>query len=244
MKVFIIRHAQSANNLLGETARYDEYMARRDPEPPLTDLGHQQAGLLAEHLISNSHPERKLEETASGYALTKILCSPMLRTLQTAWPISQATGIEPQVWLAIHEQGGCFSGNPRTGDEIINFPGLTRRAMAEQFPGYGLPGEIGDEGWWFSGYEDGDTCKARAVKVAATLREWASDQADERIALISHGTFTDALVRALLGLPPDHPSYYSHYNTAITRLDFLADGFTILRYLNRIQHLPPELISR
>ena len=67
---------------------------------------------------------------------------------------------------------------------------------------------------------------------------------DERIALVSHGTFLDTLIRALLELPPDHRAYYSHYNTAITRIDFLPNGYLILRYTNRIQHLMPELITR
>jgi 2,3-bisphosphoglycerate-dependent phosphoglycerate mutase/probable phosphoglycerate mutase len=87
-------------------------------------------------------------------------------------------------------------------------------------------------------------CDARAAKVAQTLRQWAEELPNERIALVSHGTFAESLVRALLGLPPDHRSFYSHYNTAITRIDFLADGYLFLRYLNRIQHLTPELISR
>src|SRR6266508_3621381 len=110
MKVFIIRHAQSTNNLLIETTGFDEYMARRDSEPPLTELGHRQAALVAEHLASAVHPERRLEESVHGYALTKLYCSPMLRTLQTARSISEATGLQPQVWTGIHEQGGIFRG--------------------------------------------------------------------------------------------------------------------------------------
>lgn len=244
MKVFIIRHAQSANNLLGETAQYDDYMARRDPEPPITELGQRQAVLLAEHLAGNNHPERKQEEQGRGYGLTKLFCSPMLRTLQTALPVSQATGLKPQVWVALHEQGGIFRGNPRNGSEVTGFPGLTRRQLVEQFPGYVLPKEIRDDGWWFAGYEDGAGCQQRALQVAETLREWAPDMPDDRIGLISHGTFAENLVSALLGLAPDHRSYFSHYNTAITRIDFLPDGFLIMRYLNRIQHLPLEFISR
>ena len=244
MKVFLIRHAQSTNNLLGETAQYDDYMAQRDPEPPLTDLSHRQAALLAEHLVANDHPERKQEEQSRGYGLTRLYCSPMLRTLQTTLPISQTTGLMPQVWVALHEQGGTFRGNPRNSDEIVSFPGLTRRQLAEQFPGYVAPREMGDDGWWFDGYEDRAGCQRRALQVAQTLREWAPDMPDERIGLVSHGTFGENLVGALLGMPMEHRSYFNHYNTAITRIDFLPDGYLFVRYLNRIQHLPPELISR
>jgi broad specificity phosphatase PhoE len=244
MKVFIIRHAQSANNYLGESLGFDDYMAQRDPEPPLTELGHRQSQLVATHLVSNLHPERKQEESATGYAFTRILCSPMLRTLQTAWPISQQMGVTPEVWIDIHEQGGIFRGNPRLGDVPIGLPGLTRSEMLAQFPGYRLPDAMTEQGWWMGSYEEMVACTARAVLVAQTLRRWASETPNERIALVSHGTFTDSLIRALLGLPAEHPVYYNHYNTAITRIDFLPDGLMFLRYLNRIQHLAPDLITR
>lgn len=244
MKLFIIRHAQSANNFLGEQAAYEEYMARRDPEPPLTELGHQQAQRVAAHLASNEYPERKQEGDIQGYALTRLYCSPMLRTLQTAWPISQATGLKPEVWCDLHEQGGIFRGNPRNGDTIIGYPGLNRKEILAQYPGAIVPDAVSDQGWWLGGYEDMQGCHARAAKVAQTLRQWATEMAGERIALVSHGTFAEALIRALLELPTDHRSYYSHYNTAITRLDFMPDGYLFMRYLNRIQHLPPEMVTR
>jgi broad specificity phosphatase PhoE len=244
MKLFIIRHAQSANNLLGERLGYDAYMEQRNPEPPLTELGLRQAALLAEHCTSNSHPERKQEAERSGYAFTHLYCSPMLRTLQTAWPLSQVTGLKPQVWIDLHEQGGIFQGNPHSERGVVSHPGLSCRELQERFPGYTMPAEVTEQGWWFGGYEAMDGCHARAAKVAQTLRRWAGDMAAERVALICHGTFAEALIRALLALPADHRTFYSHYNTAITRIDFLQDEYLILRYLNRIQHLPPELISR
>ena len=73
------------------------------------------------------------------------------------------------------------------------------------------------------------------------LREW--DNSDERVALVSHGGFIDALLKALCNQLPSQHLWYHHYNTAITRLDFDQDDRLHLRYLNRIDHLPPALIS-
>lgn len=244
MKLFIIRHAQSTNNLLGETAVLDEYLQRRDAEPPLTELGLRQAELVAKHLAGSEFPEFKHEQTKVGYALNQIFCSPMLRTLQTALPISRATGVKPQVWLDIHEQGGIFHGHPSNPDSIVSAPGVTRHQLAERFPGFVPADRMSDEGWWFGGYETMDGCTARAAKVAAILRQWAPDRQDERIALVSHGTFVEALIRALLEMTPAQRTYYNHYNTAISRLDFLPDGYLAVRYLNRIQHLTADLVSR
>jgi len=244
MKLFLIRHAQSANNLLGEQVHFDEYMNQRDPEPPLTDLGFRQAELLAEHLVSRHYTEDKLEAAAGdSYGFTKLYCSPMLRTMQTVWPFVQRTGLMPEIWLDIHEQGGIFRGNPHGEGGAQGFPGLTRAEMGEQFPGYLLGDDCAEIGWWTGGYEDMDACHLRAAKVADKLRQMAEISTNERIALISHGTFLEALISALLGVS-GHRSYFSHYNTAIDRIDFMADGFLVIRYTNRIAHIPSAMISR
>src|SRR5262249_11293158 len=107
MQLLIIRHAQSSNNHLANDIEYDEYMEKRVPEPPLTELGQRQAQLLAEHLADAAHPEvahEKLPGSASpGYGITHLYCSPMLRTLQTALPISEAIGVQPEIWIDVHE---------------------------------------------------------------------------------------------------------------------------------------------
>jgi hypothetical protein len=33
------------------------------------------------------------------------------------------------------------------------------------------------------------------------------------------------------------------YNTAITRIDFVEHDRALLRYVNRVAHLPPEMVS-
>jgi broad specificity phosphatase PhoE len=246
MKLFLIRHAQSANNYLAERAAMDDYLDQRTPEPTITELGFQQAQLTADHLGTLGWPEKiegRNRGDSHGYGFTKLFVSPMWRTLQTALPISKALDLQPEVWIDIHEHGGIFHGSPRKGT-VVNHPGMTRREIEEQFPGYQLPDAITESGWWYNGYEEMEECYARATRVAETLRDWTPDLAEDRVALVSHGTFLDALIKALLGHDFSAQMYYTHYNTAITRIDFTPNGFLLLRYLNRTEHLTPELISR
>ncbi|MCB0086219.1 MAG: histidine phosphatase family protein, partial [Caldilineaceae bacterium] len=182
-------------------------------------------------------------EDSHSYGFTKLFASPMLRTLQTALPISKALKLQPEVWIDIHEHGGIFHGNPRKGP-VAYLSGMTRSEMEEQFAGYQLPDTITEEGWWPGGYEEMEECYTRATRVAETLREWAPEMAEDRIALVSHGTFLDALIKALLGHDFSAQLYYTHYNTAITRIDFTPNNFLLLRYVNRTEHLTPDLISR
>lgn len=246
MKLFLIRHAQSANNALAEQAQMDDYLDQRSPEPTITELGFEQAQRTADHLAALEWPEDadgRNSRDSHGYGFTKLFVSPMWRTLQTALPISKALNLQPQVWIDIHEHGGIFHGNPRKG-AVAHHTGMGRSEIEEQFPGYLLPDEITVDGWWPGGYEEMEVCYTRATNVAKLLREWAPEMAEDRVALVSHGTFLDALIKALLGHDFSVQMYYTHYNTAITRIDFTPGGFLLLRYMNRTEHLTPELISR
>jgi broad specificity phosphatase PhoE len=140
-----------------------------------------------------------------------------------------------------------FLGNPRTGGDLQIFPGLTRQEIAERFPGCVAPEAITDEGWWTGGYEDISGCFGRATRVARRLRRRAQTNLEngtqERLALVTHGTFLDTLLKAFFNQLPDRGLFYQHYNTGITRLDFMPDGAILLRFLNRTQHLPSKMLS-
>ncbi len=234
MQLYIIRHGESANNALGtEDSSYDEYMATRSPDPALTQIGERQAELVGAYLAG------------SDYGITELHCSAMVRAMQTALPIGQALGLRPRVWIDIHEHGGMFLGNPRNEDGIRSFPGISRSEASEQFPGYDLPEEISDNGWWYGDYEDMDACALRAQRVADTLDERAAEDDDSVIALVTHGTFIDQLLKALTKQRENgRRIFYFKNNTAISHVDFLNDGPLVLRYTNRIPHLPDELVTR
>jgi 2,3-bisphosphoglycerate-dependent phosphoglycerate mutase/probable phosphoglycerate mutase len=84
--------------------------------------------------------------------------------------------------------------------------------------------------------------------VASDIHRMAQEFKDDRVALISHGTFLDNLLKALTGRLPGHEFHYSLYNTSISRLDFTPSYqtgslFTVVRYTNRVDHLSPDLIT-
>jgi broad specificity phosphatase PhoE len=240
MILYLIRHAQSTNNALIN-------QAERVCDPTLTELGFRQAQLVADHLANGVSLEFTIgasEEATStrkgrGYGITHLYCSAMCRSLQTAQPIAKALGLSPEVWLDIHEHGGIYLEQPDEG--IVGQPGYSRPQLTAEFPGYVLPEAITDEGWWTGGREEWPTCQGRALKVAEVLRERAGS--NERIALVTHGGFMDSLLKALLNQLPSPQLFFSHFNTAISRLEFGRDGFVEVRYLNRIGHLPPDMVS-
>ncbi len=248
MNLLIIRHAESANNRIIATLGYDDYLGGRVHEPPLTDTGEEQAKHLAEHLATADQREfsRKGKETRNGYGIDRLFCSPMLRTLQTAYPTAKKLNLPLEIWRDTFEHGGLFEGDPfkDNGAGLKIFPGMGRSAMMERFPGVVVPEPITDAGWYVGGYEELAGCAARAVTVAMELTRLATESPDLTIALVTHGTFMNQLLHRVLRLANDAPAYLFHANTGITRVEFEENGFRVLRYHNRLEHLPSELWTR
>lgn len=246
MELYIIRHGQSTNNALA-----DDSQATRVYDPPLTDLGKRQADALAQYLAGgasrdpwvNPNTGYSRQDGGQGAGITHLYCSPMYRALQTTAPTAAALGLKPEIWVEVHEHGGVYLEEQ---GKITGYPGRSRTQIAGEFPAYIIPAGVTDAGWWDPkvGLEGISACYGRAIKIAGELRRRALDDQEkrERIAMISHGTFIDALIKALFNQLPTRNMYYLHYNTAITRLDFDKERI-IVRYINRVDHLSPDLIS-
>jgi len=243
MELYIIRHAQSANNAL-------ENASTRTHDPILTDLGKQQADCLAAFFADARNRDPLFNpitgytqaEEGNSFGITHLYCSPMYRSLQTTAPLARVLGLKPEVWIDIHEQGGMYL---EKGGVVTGYPGRSRREILDEFPDYVLPNAVTDIGWYdlARGYESISEGAGRAIRVALELRRRAeSDGKDARIAIITHGTFIDLLIKALFGQLPNRQFFYSHYNTSITRLDF-DPRWVLIRYMNRVNHLPHALIS-
>jgi broad specificity phosphatase PhoE len=93
MRVYLIRHAQSEENVLDLRVRtsIEDYNAilRRSPEAALTPLGVQQAHAVAHDLL--------------GRGIERLYTSPFVRTSSTAAVIGEALGIEPVVVVELRE---------------------------------------------------------------------------------------------------------------------------------------------
>lgn len=229
MRLYLIRHAESENNVLNE-----ETVQRRKVDPDLTPLGYQQRDLLARHIATAP------DAASEGYRFTHLYTSAMRRSLLTTKPVSEALGIAPKVWLELHEQGGLYQA--RNGARI-GFGGMTRAQISQEFEGYQLPERITEQGWYDAeqGYESIARSVERAHSVAGKLREWR--ETERVIGLISHAGFLNLLLQAINGDEPFREGWrYYHNNTAITRIEYESAG-PILHYLNRVDHLPADLRS-
>ena len=240
MELFIIRHGQSGNNALAN-------IRDRSVDPPLTDLGERQAEMLGEYVARGENQELSRETTGNtkyelrhGLGITSLFTSPMYRSLQTVQPVSRASGLAPRIWVDIHEEGGMFLNHG--GDEgLVGYPGRTRSEILAEFPDYVLPTSFDDTGWWNKDHEDPASLLVRATKVSEQLREMA--KTEDRVAIITHGAFMNALLNAIFGQISEGHMYYRHHNTAISRFYMDGDGRFEVLYLNSTVHLNPESIS-
>ena len=229
MELFLIRHGESTNNALTD-------VSQRVADPELTELGRAQAEQVAAYLAAGLHltPAERAEDRPF---FDQLYCSPMIRTLHTAQAIGQAMELRSDIWADIHEMGGIFLDH---GGErgVVGYPGLTRAEIAARFPTSVASAEVGEDGWWDAGKETDQQAQRRAVGVAADLRARAGEET--RIGFVTHGGFMSLLLSALGNQAMDDGSYYAHKNTGITHIA-LAPGTTVIKYLNRTEHLSDEL---
>lgn len=237
MQLYFIRHAQSANNkLYEETGSWDG----RNSDPELTELGHEQAQRLAEHVAClNGGTPRRDYANRGGFGFTHLYSSPMVRALATATYLSAALDLPLEVREDLHEIGGIFYIDDETG-ERIGQPGKTRLELAARFPQAQLPETLGEDGWWNRSPESAELQPLRARRIVCDLRERHSP--DDRIAVVSHGGFYNLVLAELLGIQAVKGFWFLINNTGITRLNFETEGVG-LAYANRLEHLPAEMIT-
>lgn len=216
--LLLIRHGQSTNNA--------NPPAQRVADTPLTELGWAQARQLGPHL-------------ATLPRIDLLLTSPFLRTLQTTQPTAEACGLAPQIRTGLHESGGCYAGYFAFEQE--GKPGMTASEISRDFPGYRIPNDIDQAGWWKSKPpEPREQAAERAAGQLQLLRHEFVDQ-DIVVACVAHGDFIMWLLTAAL---PDWPGHDKAPipNTSVTHL-LVTDDSADLVVDRSTDHLDSGQIS-
>lgn len=240
MRLYFVRHAQSTNNALVDRTGSEE---GRSHDPPLTDIGHAQAEAVASYLAaapSGVVPPRRDGKDLLGFGITHLYCSLMDRAIVTARHIAASLDLPLVGHTELFEAGGLFLEDPKTG-ERTGLPGRNADQLREAYPKLIVPEEVGEGGWWNRPFESYEERAPRARRVTDMLLE-RHGHTEDRVCIVSHGDFFNWLTAELLGWESTRGVWLDMNNTAISRFD-ISGGMTVVRYLNRTEHLPPELIT-
>ena len=240
MQFYFIRHGQSVNNLLWDRTGAS---IGRSHDPELTDVGRRQAEALAQFLLgpdSNALPQEHDAQNISGFGITHLYSSLMVRAVETGTIIAERLGLPLVGWECIHEGGGIYLDDEETG-EPVGQPGNTRAFFEAHYPGLVLPNSVGEAGWWNRPFEPPEERPLRAQQFLRELLE-RHGGTDHRVAVVSHGGFYNRFMTVLLGVPNSDSVWFVINNVAMTRIDFGEDGVVVV-YTNRADFLPRDLIT-
>ncbi|MCC6187638.1 MAG: histidine phosphatase family protein [Anaerolineales bacterium] len=245
MHLYFIRHAQSTNNALYASGDPSQV---RTHDPELTDLGRKQAEMLAgflargylEAVARSANGARQPDpQNRQGFPITHLYSSLMVRAVATGATIAARLGLPLHAWIDWHEEGGLFL-EPEPG-QYVPQTGKNRAFFAEAYPVLVLPETLGAEGWHTGGFEPREARPERARRVLAELLQ-RHGEADDHVAVISHGGFYTHFLAALLDLKPPYALSFAMNNASISRIAFASQGRYAL-YQNRCEYLPREMIT-
>ncbi len=204
-------------------------------DPPLTDLGHEQAARMAEVLAREEFDE--------------VLVSPLQRARQTAAPLFEQLGRPEQIepWLEEIRDPG-WHGTPAEKAQQA-YAELNGRDVSERW--HGLDGgesirEFTDR------IHTGATefLRRRSIeRIEHELPIWSPGDYGKRIALVAHAGTNSITIGHMLGLDPT-PWEWDRFvlgHASISRVEALPvkDGWTFsLTALSNAEHIPADRRSR
>lgn len=247
MQLYFIRHGQSVNNAGWEKPGYKE-----SPDPALTEIGVEQAQILAGFLVQNqpvTKPDDWNVQNQYGFGITHIYTSLMERAAHTAlFTANKLPQIPFVVWGQLHESGGIYGREGKM--KLVGLPGRPRSWFEANVPTLSLPETLDESGWWNRPFETENECQVRAERVWSELLTRHGDkegQPEQRIVFVSHGGFFMHLMCAILDLPWKNASnglksWFLLNNCSISRIDIQNEYVTVC-YVNRTDFLPVHMIT-
>lgn len=226
-RIVLLRHAESANNVLYVTTRQRE---GRSPDPLLSGQGREQADLLAAELARDD----SLRDVT-------VWASPTMRAVATAAAVVRAgTGREILLVPDLVEGGGTYE---RVDDVRQPRPGSSLEQLQDAAGDVPVRWVSPEAAQWDGGFEDYDDIPGRAARVVQAWRE----HPDETLLCVAHGWFDNHLIRAALGLPTGNDEIRSGWfripNASITELDLADGGAATLKRLGDTHHLAGKVLD-
>ncbi len=240
MQLFLIRHAQSANNLLWDQTGGNR---GRSHDPELTELGRQQAERVAGLLRAGDPLDSRQTQGAwfgPGFGITHVYCSLMLRAVQTGNAIASALDLPLIGWPEVHETGGIYLDDEESGLPI-GLAGNPRSFFEQNFPRLVLPAWLDESGWWNRDFESNAERLPRGYRALTQLLERHGGTTD-RVAVVTHGGFYNYILTAILGQSNRPELWLLMNNTGVSRVGF-EERNPVFYYHNRTDHLPREWIT-
>jgi probable phosphoglycerate mutase len=228
MEFVFIRHGQPAWSV-------DDL---NQPNPFLTELGHEQARLVAERLADDEAP------------ISEILVSPALRAQQTAAPLAAATGIAPTTIDGLTELRLPEWHGIRAEDVQRIFAESRDRSPEEWWEG--LAG-----GERFRDFHDRISATMTGILADRSVRPdergrphlWHVDTDPKRIVIVAHAGTNSTALGYLLGAEPTPWEWerfvLGHASIArISTVPLAGEHVFSLRAFNDREHLPPSMRTR
>jgi 2,3-bisphosphoglycerate-dependent phosphoglycerate mutase len=194
----------------GETTWNVDARIQGQLDIPLNDTGHRQAKRMALALVD--------EPVAAIYA------SDLSRAWETAQYLGRALDVPVSKEEALRERG------------FGEFEGKTFAEIEALLPDQSLRWRKRDPAFAPAG---GESLLALRSRVVAACEQLAAAHPGELIALVCHGGVMDVLYRAAARLDLQAPRTWALGNTAISRLLWSPEGFTLVGWADT-QHLDDD----
>ena len=196
--------------------------------PPLTELGHQQARAMADAL--------------AGEEFDEVYASPLLRARQTAAPLFAALGRDEQIAPWLEEiRDPAWHGTPQEKAQAA-YDELRARPVDERWEGLEGGESIREFTERIRSGADVFFAERGMQRSDHELPIWRIAEPGRRIALVAHAGTNSVSLAHLLGLPAT-PWEWDRFvigHTSISRLEALQlhDGHTFsLSKLSDVEHL-------
>ena len=203
-ELILIRH--------GETDWNRELRFQGQVDVPLNAVGHEQA--------------RRLGSRLAGEAADLLVCSDLIRTQQTALPISQQR-LQP---LA---QAHAIL-NPELREQNFGVvDGMRVGEIQAQHPQAWAQWTRFDADYAFAG---GESTRQFHARIMAAVRALVLAHAQRTLVVVTHGGVLDMIYRTALALPLSGPRQSDIPNAALNRVRIEGDSIEILSWADT-QHL-------